>query len=85
MCVGVPARVVSVGADHPDLARADIGGRLRSINIGLLVEQVAPGDWLLVHMGFALATMTEREAGEALSVFRDERGAEAGVDTPDGG
>lgn len=78
MCLGIPARVVSVGVDHPDLATADVGGRLRSINIGLLSEPVAPGSWVLIHMGFALEAMTERQADEALAVFRDERRAEAG-------
>jgi hydrogenase expression/formation protein HypC len=76
MCLGVPGRVVSVGADHPDLARVDIGGVLRSVNIGLLTAPVRPDDWVLVHMGFALSTMTARQAEAALDAFRDERRAE---------
>jgi hydrogenase expression/formation protein HypC len=76
MCLGIPARVVSVGVDHPDLARVDCGGVLRLVNIGLLPQPVAPGAWILVHMGFALSTMTAEQAGEALDVFRDERRAE---------
>jgi hydrogenase expression/formation protein HypC len=76
MCLGIPARVVSVGVDHPDLARVDCGGLLRLVNIGLLPEPVASGAWILVHMGFALSTMTAEQAGEALNVFRDERRAE---------
>jgi hydrogenase expression/formation protein HypC len=76
MCLGVPVRVVSVGVDHPDLARVELGGVLRLVNVGLLDEPVSPGDWILVHMGFALSTMTARQADEALDVFRDERRAE---------
>jgi hydrogenase expression/formation protein HypC len=76
MCLGIPARVVSVGADHPDLATVDCGGVRRLVNIGLLDETVQPGDWVLVHMGFALSTMTASQAGDALNVFRDERRAE---------
>jgi hydrogenase expression/formation protein HypC len=76
MCLGIPARVVSVGGDHPDLATVDVGGVLRLVNLGLLERPVAAGDWVLVHMGFALSTMTRREAAEAMDVFADEHRAE---------
>jgi hydrogenase expression/formation protein HypC len=76
MCLGIPATVVSVGVDHPDLASVDVGGVLRLVNIGLLAEQVNPGDWILIHMGFALSTMTRQQAEDALHVFRDEHRAE---------
>jgi hydrogenase expression/formation protein HypC len=76
MCLGIPARVVSIGAQHPDIATADFAGVLRSVNIGLLEQAVTPGDWVLVHMGFALSTMTAAEAARALDVFTDERRAE---------
>jgi hydrogenase expression/formation protein HypC len=77
MCLGIPARVISVGTDHPDLASVDMAGLPRTVNIGLLDEAVSTGEWLLVHMGFALSTMTAQEAAAALSVFTDEREAEA--------
>ena len=76
MCLGIPALVVSVGTDHPDLATVDCGGAHQLVNVALLDEAVQPGDWVLVHMGFALSTMTARQAEEALDVFRDERRAE---------
>lgn len=76
MCLGIPARVVSVGVDHPDLANVDYGGMPQVVNIGLLEEPVAAGDWVLVHMGFALSTMTPQQAGAALDALRDERRAE---------
>jgi hydrogenase expression/formation protein HypC len=75
MCLGVPARVVTVGVDHPDLANVDMSGSVRPVNIGLLTAPVAPGDWVLVNLGFAMSTMTEQEAEDALRVFRDERHA----------
>jgi hydrogenase expression/formation protein HypC len=77
MCLGIPAQVVSVGTDHPDLATVDMAGLRRTVNVGLLDEAPEPGCWLLVHMGFALSTMTAEEAADALSVFTDEREAEA--------
>jgi hydrogenase expression/formation protein HypC len=76
MCLGVPAQIRSVGVDHPDLARADLAGAPRLINIGLLDGPVAPGDWVLVHLGFALSTMTAQEAAAALRVVRDEHRAQ---------
>lgn len=78
MCLGIPAQVVAAGTNHPDLATVTVGGALRLVNVGLLDDPVTPGDWLLVHMGFALSTMTPQQADEALDVFRDERRAERG-------
>jgi hydrogenase expression/formation protein HypC len=88
MCLGLPARVISVGVDHPDLARVELGGVLRVVNIGLLEPPPGPDDWILVHLGFAVSTVTAAEADAALDVFRDERRAEASLhgrdERPDG-
>jgi len=75
MCLGIPAQVVEVGADHPDVATVDMAGVRRSVNVALLDVPPAPGDWILVHMGFALEPMTAQEAADALRVFTDEREA----------
>ena len=77
MCLGIPAQLVDGQTGHPDLALADVGGVRRAINIGLLDEPARPGDWVLVHMGFALQTMTPQEAREALAALGAERDAEA--------
>ena len=58
MCLGIPARITDGDTGHPDLATVDMGGVTRVVNIGLLDEPPRPGDWILVHMGFALSTMT---------------------------
>ncbi|WP_308442308.1 HypC/HybG/HupF family hydrogenase formation chaperone [Planotetraspora kaengkrachanensis] len=53
--------------DHPDLAMVAVSGVRRAINIGLLEnETVAPGDWILIHVGFALSKIDETEAKAAL-------------------
>ncbi|GAA4707465.1 HypC/HybG/HupF family hydrogenase formation chaperone [Phytohabitans rumicis] len=77
MCLGIPARVLSVGVDHPDLASVDMVGATRNINVGLLDEgeSVRVGDWILVHMGFALQKMTEQEAIDAIDALSAERTA----------
>jgi len=53
----------------------DMGGVSRAVNIGLLDEPPRPGDWVLVHMGFALSAMTAEEAREALDALGAEREA----------
>jgi len=76
MCLGIPAQLVAGETGHPDLAVAEVGGVRRTINLGLLDERPGPGDWVLVHMGFALEIMTEEEAHEALAALGAEQEAE---------
>jgi hydrogenase expression/formation protein HypC len=76
MCLGIPARLVAGDTGHPDLVMADVGGVIRAVNVGLLDEPPAPGDWVLVHMGFALSVMTVQEAADALAALGAERDAE---------
>ena len=71
MCLGITAQVRTLAAGHPDLAEVDLAGVPRLVNVALLDEPVAPGDWILVHMGFALSPMTEQEAADALRVFEE--------------
>ena len=76
MCLGIPARITDGDTGHPDLAAVDMGGVTRVVNIGLLDEPPKPGDWILVHMGFALSTMTAAEAADAMAALGAEREAE---------
>jgi hydrogenase expression/formation protein HypC len=81
MCLGIPARLTGDDSGHPDLAVVDMSGVSRVVNIGLLDEprSLAPGDWVLVHMGFALTVMTAAEASDALAALGAEQAAEAAV------
>jgi hydrogenase expression/formation protein HypC len=76
MCLGIPAQLVAGETGHQDLVMATVGGVPRPVNIGLLEERPEPGDWILVHMGFALNTMTAAEAQDALDALGAEREAE---------
>ncbi|MGH9038799.1 MAG: HypC/HybG/HupF family hydrogenase formation chaperone [Acidimicrobiia bacterium] len=68
MCLGIPGEVVELYEDRPDLAKVDVSGVRRAINIGLLEgEDVRPGDWILIHVGFALSKIDEEEAAAALN------------------
>ena len=67
MCLGIPGEVIEILTDRPDLAKVDVSGVKRAINIGLLEgESVAPGDWVLIHVGFALSKIDEAEARAAM-------------------
>jgi hydrogenase expression/formation protein HypC len=67
MCLGIPGEVVEILPDRPDLARVDVSGVKRAINIGLLEDEtLRPGDWILIHVGFALSKIDEEEAKAAL-------------------
>jgi hydrogenase expression/formation protein HypC len=67
MCLGIPGEVVEILADTPDLAKVNVAGVRRAINIGLLAgEELNPGDWVLIHVGFALSKIDEDEAAAAL-------------------
>jgi hydrogenase expression/formation protein HypC len=67
MCLGIPGEIIELLPDRTDLAKVDVSGVKRSINIGLLEnESLQPGDWILIHVGFALSKIDEREAKAAL-------------------
>ncbi len=67
MCLGIPGEVVEILTDRADLAMVDVCGVKRAINIGLLAEDPPrPGDWILIHVGFALSKIDEAEAAAAL-------------------
>ena len=67
MCLGIPGEVIEILTDQPDLAKVDVSGVRRLINIGLLADdRPQPGEWVLIHVGFALSKIDEREAASAM-------------------
>ena len=76
MCLGIPAQLVAGETGHQDLVMAAVGGVPRPVNVGLLDDRPGIGDWVLVHMGFALSAMTPAEAQDALDALGAERAAE---------
>jgi hydrogenase expression/formation protein HypC len=62
MCLAYPAQLLSVDPDGT--ATADVSGAHRPVILIALTDPVAPGDWLLVHAGIALARITEQEAAD---------------------
>ncbi|MCZ7589689.1 MAG: HypC/HybG/HupF family hydrogenase formation chaperone [Gaiella sp.] len=81
MCLGIPGRIAEVPDRRAGLATVDISGVRRSVSIALVDEPAAPvepGDWVLVHVGFALARIDEADARETLDLLR--RGAELSLE-----
>lgn len=71
MCLGIPGQLVEFVDSHEHLARVDVSGVTRVINIGLLEgEPLSPGDWVLIHVGFAMSRIDEEEANLALASLK---------------
>lgn len=64
MCLGIPAKIVSI--EGKDRAKVSISGVLRNVSTDLITEPIAQGDWLLIHVGFALSKIDEEEAATTL-------------------
>jgi hydrogenase expression/formation protein HypC len=67
MCLGIPGEVAELDPGQPDLAKVNVSGVRRLVNIGLLSDDPPkPGEWVLIHVGFALSKIDEHEAAAAL-------------------
>jgi hydrogenase expression/formation protein HypC len=66
VCLAIPGQVVQVVDELNRLAKVDVAGVQRNVNIGLLDAEdgggVGPGDWVLIHVGFAISQIDEDEA-----------------------
>ena len=71
MCLGIPGRVVDMVDPAQHLAKVDVGGVQRAISVRLLADSgLQVGDWVLVHVGFAMARIDEDEARTTLEQVR---------------
>jgi hydrogenase expression/formation protein HypC len=64
MCLAIPGQIVEVVDEANQLVRVDVAGVQRNVNIGLLGDDggVECGDWVLIHVGFAISKVDEEEA-----------------------
>ena len=79
MCLGIPAQIVALH-DHPHLVTADVFGARRQINVGLLEDGVAVGDWVLLHVGFAVNKLGPEELERVQASLRLVGNADDGDD-----
>jgi hydrogenase expression/formation protein HypC len=71
MCLGVPAKILSVRGDTAVIV---LGGVQREISV-VLLEEVSAEDWVIVHAGFAIERLSEEEAERTLAMFQEIRDA----------
>ena len=97
MCLGIPGKIIAITSHVNKLATVEVLGVRREINIACIVNAEHPvdscvGDWVLVHVGFAMSRIDENEAkltldvlhmlGEAQAELRTMREADAAVAAP---
>jgi hydrogenase expression/formation protein HypC len=85
MCLGIPGRIVSVDDPAKKLATVDVSGVKRQVNIACIVDDAHPpeacvGDWVLIHVGFAMSRIDERQAAETLQILTELGEAQAEIE-----
>lgn len=76
MCLGIPGKIISIGKEYK--ADVDFGGISRAIQLDLMPDAII-GDYVIVHAGFAIEKLSEKDALETLSLLKE---AFAGGDLP---
>lgn len=85
MCLGIPGRIVEIDEGNSKMAVVDVGGVRRPINISFIAtEGCAPesiiGEWVLVHVGFAMSRIDEAEAARTLVLLHEPGEAQAEIE-----
>ena len=76
MCLGIPGQIVEITDIVKNLAMVSISGVKREVNIACILDEEHPvescvGDWVLVHVGFAMNRLDEKEAKETLKLLQE--------------
>ncbi len=70
MCLAIPGKVVEIVDVENHIAKVEIGGVRRAVNIGML-DDIILGDYVLVHVGFAMSKIDEKQAHETLALLQE--------------
>jgi len=86
MCLGIPGCIVSIDNADDLVATVDVSGVRRQINVSCIVDEAHPvescvGDWVLVHVGFAMSRINEAEAAETLRLLQELGELQAELET----
>ena len=84
MCLGIPGRIVKIDDAMRKLATVDVAGVKRQVNIACIVDEAHPveacvGDWVLIHVGFAMGRIDEAQAAETLKILTELGEAQAEI------
>lgn len=70
MCLAIPGRIVELSRDNAALAKVDVVGVRRNVNVSLLEDgELQAGDWVLIHVGFAMSKIEEAQARDQLRML----------------
>ena len=70
MCLGIPGQIIEYIDETNYIAKVDVSGVRRNISVALIhPDGITPGDWVLVHVGFAMSKIDEQEAQETLRIL----------------
>jgi hydrogenase expression/formation protein HypC len=71
MCLGIPGQIVEFVDEINHIAKVNVSGVKRNVNVALVrPDGIAKGDWVLIHVGFAMSKIDEREAQETLELLQ---------------
>lgn len=71
MCLAIPGQVVELFPDQPHTAVIDVVGVRRKVDLGLLADNLPlKGEWVLIHVGFAMSKISEQDAADQMSTLR---------------
>ncbi|HLI06268.1 MAG TPA: HypC/HybG/HupF family hydrogenase formation chaperone [Ktedonobacteraceae bacterium] len=71
MCLGIPGKVVDIVDDANSIAKVEVSGVKRNVSVALVrSEGIEPGDWVLIHVGFAMSKIDENEARETMKALQ---------------
>ena len=80
MCLAIPGQVVELFPDQPNIAMIDVVGVRRKVDLGLLLDSLpVQGDWVLIHVGFAMSKISEEDALDQMRTLRALGEAEAAM------
>lgn len=70
MCLAIPGKIIEILPERDNLAMVEVAGVRRRIDLGLLADEAAlPGDWVLIHVGFAMSKISEKDAQEQMQIL----------------
>jgi hydrogenase expression/formation protein HypC len=71
MCLAIPGKIIEIASDNPESALIDVVGVRRRVDLGLLQDdRPVPGDWVLIHVGFAMSKISEQDAIEQMETLK---------------
>ena len=80
MCLAIPGKIIEISPDNPDSALVDVVSVRRRVDLGLLQDdRPQPGDWVLIHVGFAMSKISEQDANDQMQTLRALGEAEAAM------